>query len=97
MLSLGLFDVLMSMGPTVSDEHSEARQEVGRHEALRRSDSSIKGRELSAPPSFVPRRPQRFSKSAVSHSLVDPYATTTRRAARGLSSRGRVVRSTHLL
>lgn len=30
-------------------------------------------------------------------SLVDPYAATTRRAARGLSSRGRVVRSTHLL
>lgn len=63
----------------------------------RQSDSSSKGRELSAPPSFVPRRPQRFSKTVVSHSLVDPDVTTTRRAARGLSSRGRVLRSTHLL
>ena len=35
--------------------------------------------------------------SRFSLSLVDPYATATRRAARGLSSRGRVVRSTLLL
>ena len=59
----------------MSVEQLEARQEVGRHEVLRRSDSSSKGRELSAPPSFVPRRPQRFSKTVVSHSLVDPIAS----------------------